>query len=79
MLEGLVKYLVTNGNLAAPTTAKLRLMLKECNEHFLGKLTGDTTLSNKIASAYHTDAATLHMAWSNKVKLSKQKSRRNIV
>ena len=62
----------------APDTAQCRALLKDANDHFLGKLTGNTEKPrNKTMSSYSGDAIMLHDAWAMALKLAKQTARRS--
>ena len=78
VVEGIVKYQLGNGSkyhgIRAATLNKCRKLLKETNAHFLGKLSG----SSCQKQTYKTDAATLHNAWSHKLRMAKQKVGRSL-
>ena len=78
VVEGVVKYQLKGASnyhgIRALTINKCQKLLRETNTHFLGKLSG----SSSKKQTYKTDAATLHNAWSHKLRMTKQKEGRSL-
>ena len=78
VVEGVVEYQLEGASkyhgIRAATINKCQKLLKETNTHFLGKLSG----SSSKKQTYKTDAATLHNAWSHKLRMTKQKEGRSL-